>query len=173
MLQALHALMHFLSSLKPSGMNSSGPQERRISDQSHPTQILDHPQHQRHVALHQPCLKSVSQGWGPPRHYPCSPAIDLSVTQPLAMVPLTGAGWSTAQDPKRQILHLEQDVLLKLTLRWVWDRRLSLSAQKLLLERSLQATHLLQLQESKSENDPSTEKQITALLHFLITFSFW
>lgn len=173
MVQALHVLMHFLSSLNPSGMNSSGPQERRTSDQSHPTQLLYHPQHQTHAALHQPCLKGASQQWGPPCHDPCSPTTDLSITQPLAMAPFTGAGWSTAQDPERQVLHLEQDVLLKLTLRWVWDRRLSLPAQKLLPEWSLQATHLLQLQESKSENDPSTEKQITALLHFLITFSFW
>lgn len=28
------------------------------------------------------------------------------------------------------------------------------------------------MQESKSENDPPTKKQITALFHFLITFSF-
>lgn len=63
--QALHVLMHFMSSLKPASMNSRGSQEWRTSDESHPTQLLYHPHHQRHVALQKPCLKGASQQWGP------------------------------------------------------------------------------------------------------------
>lgn len=145
--------MHFTSSLRPRGINSSGPQEHRTSDESQPTQLLYHPLDQRRVALQQPCLKGACiPEVRAPRYYPCSPAIDISITQLLAMAPITGAGWSTAQVPQRQVLHFEQDVLLKPTSRRVWGRQLSLSPQKLQLECSLQATHLLQLPKSKCRN---------------------
>lgn len=114
--------MHFMSSLKLGGMSSSSPQDQRSSDESHPTQLLQHPHQQRHVALQKPCLKVRA-----PHYYPYSSATQLSITQLLATVPITSAGWSTAQDPERKVLHLEQDVLLKLKSRWVWDRQLSLS----------------------------------------------
>lgn len=43
--QTRDVLMHFRSSLELTGMNSSGPQERRTSHESHPRQPLSHPHH--------------------------------------------------------------------------------------------------------------------------------
>lgn len=132
-------------------MNSSGPQKQRASDESNPTQLLYHPHHQRcgiASALSEGCILVERN----PRYYPCSPDTDPSITQLLAVAPITGGGWSTAQAPERHVLHLEQDVLLKQTSRRVWDRRLSQSLQKLQLKCSSWATHLLQLPQSKCRN---------------------
>lgn len=125
-------------------------------------------------ALLEGCIPAVRA----PHYYPCFSAIELSITQLPAMVPITGAGWSTAQDLERQVLHLEQDVLLKLTSRRLWDQATipvtaETAAWVFITGYKPPTTATKQMQESKSENDPSTEKQITALLHFLITFSFW
>lgn len=85
-------LTHFTSSPEPTGMNGSGPQDQRTSDEPHPRRLLSHPCHPNPGTVWH-CI-SLVQGYTPevrahlliPGHYSRSPAVPLrSMKQQLPL----------------------------------------------------------------------------------------
>lgn len=153
-------------------MNSSGPQEQKTSDESHPTLLLYPPSSPEECgiasALFEGCIPAVR-----------APSFTLAL--------LTQTSVSHGSYHRCWVKHCSgpREASSALTARCVAQANLEASAREatvpvtaetaarvLIAGYTPPTTATKQTQEPKSENEPSTEKQIKALLHFLITFSF-
>lgn len=119
-------------------------------------------------ALFEGCIPAVRA----PRYYPCSCAVQLSITQLLAMAPCHRCRVKHCSGPREESSALRARCVAQANLE-ASERQATIpvtaeTAARVLIAGYTPPTTATK-QESKRENDPSTEMQITALLRFLIT----